>query len=267
MKAKYIPDMATVVRETDPRKVKAERQKAREDAQRPTPPGFFASYDAATNGIADPARVSAPSPWANGATLGIDKETLPSAMGPERVEKGTAEAEAPRTPVAPTAAARRRIEGKHVAVAVALGLAVGAFAVAMPKLLDRGPRTTAGVDTAHAAEPGASPRPSATPSPTTTPSASAAPAAMTMPSATAAPSATATGTAPSRGEPKAPGSRSGRPREAGDDPYELTVPTPPTAPPPAPGAPTAPPSAPPPQPTTAPSASASGNHFDKPNYD
>jgi hypothetical protein len=273
MKPKYIPDMATVVRETDPRKVKAERQKAREDAQRPTPPGFCARYDAEEDSGADPARVSAPSPWANGAALGIDKAALPSAMAPAAgSEKTDATTPAPR---AATAGARRTMLAKNVALGIAAGLTVAAFAVAMPKLTERQPRQPAGADATHAAEPApartgmdvahsAEPAPArtgATPLPAT-PSAATA----TASSEATPPSATATAGSPRRVEPMGPGARTNKPRDAGDDPYDTaSAAPPPSAPPSPPTAPSGAPSAPPPAIT--PSPTASSNHFDKPNYD
>ena len=217
MKPKHFPDMATVRSLTDPARRKAELEQALENAARPTPPGFFMNYDAGQEGADDPARASAPSPWANGATVGVDKEALPSAMGPD-ADAGRAEVTAAAR-MLPAKGARKRwkIEGRNVAIAVALGLAVAAVAVAMPALTQRAPRPPAPMEAMHATAP-----PHATTTATAAPTPTAAPSTTATPTSTAAPSTTAaSGTS---AEPKAPRSSAHNVRETTDDPYDAVRP-------------------------------------------
>ena len=77
----YVPDIAKVLEEHTPEAVTERRRKALELVDRPTPA---------------PPRVSAPSPWAQGAGGELDKAALPSATAPAVEEQaGATEAVAP----------------------------------------------------------------------------------------------------------------------------------------------------------------------------
>jgi hypothetical protein len=157
MKPKYIPDMATVLRETDPAKRKRDFQQALANADRPTPPMF----------------------WRDGAA---DAEPC------EVPDAGAAKVEAPKERAASTTRQRTRALFVGFAVlAVAAPLSVVVAGRGKPPATGSAMEpatTTAGVD---AAAPTSEPSPSAT-TPATAPSAPASTATLAVPSA-AAPSA------------------------------------------------------------------------------
>lgn len=232
MKPKHFPDMAAVLKLTDPAKRKAALEQALENAERPTPPGFFANYDTdGEDAAGDDTRASAPSPWANGADPTLDNAALPSAMGPDAGRETAGAAAAPGAPPARAAGVRSKLAAKHVVLAVVLGLCVAGVAVAMPVLTQRVPKPPP-MEAMHATAPSAA---------ATAPATAAA-----EPSATAVSAATSSAGA----DPKAPGTRSRKGHETiDDDPYGSTPPDRAPAPPVDAGKrePAAPPSPPKPQ--------------------
>jgi hypothetical protein len=175
-----------------------------------------------------PARVSAPSPWAQGApdAGGIDKAALPSAMMPDapgpapEADTTHVKPPAPRPPQGAPSTSTPKILGALIAVFVPLVLmyvllvrpnethsATGSDASARASSLPSGSPLTAAAPSVESAPPA----PSAAPET----SATAPPAVTSVPSA--APSATAR---PSPPHPET------RPRGKGDDPYDSVVPAP-----------------------------------------
>ena len=187
----YKPAMAKVLEEHTPEAVTERRRKALELVDRPTPA---------------PPRVSAPSPWAQGAGGELDKAALPSATAPA-VEEQAGATEA----VAPPAGG---VLARHSWRVVAACATVGAMVLLVAVLVEMGKAPPVKADATVAIVMGTS--------------ASERVGGPGVMMTGAAPSATATASASTA--PSAPSATKarGKPRDASADPYDsVASPSPP----------------------------------------
>jgi hypothetical protein len=162
MKEKYSPDMATLLRETDPAKRRANRLKALESVARPTPAGFFRPAD-------------------------DDVEALPSTGAATGAE------ERPVTKAAAPAKAARRWPATWLLVLGCIGVGLTAMLTAVVVMLGRTTESAGAVTPARSAA--ANVVPSVTATANVVPSVTATASATVMPSVTATASAAPAATA------------------------------------------------------------------------
>jgi hypothetical protein len=233
----YLPDLATILKRADPARsdknyreamdnpeldaALAERRQRLGEDDGMTIPGPAAANGAVSMPEAQPARVSAPSPWAKAANeLAIDKAALPSATAPKPEGPDAApQMTAPRAEA--TRPKRRRALPKWVFPGIAaIALAPLAMWAVVSKLPPRQALSvSSAAASARAAEPAdvdGGPAPS---------SQSSAPAPSAVP--TDAPPAATSAIPSTPAPPPSPRQPGQKPRGAGEDPYgDASVPAP-----------------------------------------
>jgi hypothetical protein len=237
MKPKYIPDMATVLREMDPAVRKRNRELAARSLERPTPPMFFQAGTQAGEEMEKEARVSAPSPWGEGgagagAGAGeIDKAELPSALGPAAAEGEAVPYVVPRKKAPAIGAVKARRSWMIVAACLAIGVAMPVVLVLMGGTTQRGATVAGGASHVGAAVSEAAVAPVA-PAMTVAPQVPAASA-----SAAAAPTVTPSARPTTSSAPRAPGGLKPSPKPAPTVDPGTPAPSPAPEPAPAPKSP------------------------------